>query len=122
MPGASTAYNATRAVLLAGDLRIARTALARLRGLIGTTAEEFRAGKGLWIVPCEGVHSFGMKFAIDVIYLDRQNRVIHLVRKLKPSRLAAVKLRSRSVLELPSGEIERSGTSIGDRIEISDIP
>ena len=65
------AFNQTRQAYLATALAVADTHWSRLRGLLGLTSSDFRNGSGLWIVPCHGVHTLGMGFPIDVIYLDR---------------------------------------------------
>src|SRR5206468_12851172 len=72
------AYNRTRKTYLATDLAVANTHWSRLMGLMGTPPADFPAGKGLWIVPCRGVHSMAMRFPIDVIYPDRTKQVVHL--------------------------------------------
>ena len=74
----SSAFNATRQTSLADDLRIADTHWTRLRGLLGASAAQFAQGQGLWIVPCRGVHTLGMSFAIDAIYLSAESTVVHL--------------------------------------------
>jgi uncharacterized membrane protein (UPF0127 family) len=79
----------------------------------------FRAGQGLWIIPCRGVHTLAMRFPIDVLYLDRANNVVHLQAELKPWRFAPVRIAAASVLELPVGTILRTQTVIGDLIDIS---
>src|SRR5579863_5737333 len=95
------AFNQTRQTYLATALAVADTHWSRLRGLLGLTSGDFRNGYGLWIVPCHGVHTLGMGFAIDVVYLDRGNAVIHIQRDLKPWRFAPVRMLAASVLELP---------------------
>lgn len=111
------AFNQTRQVLLATALVPADTFWLRLRGLIGTN--DFGNGSGLWIVPCHGVHTWGMRFPIDVIYLDRARTVIHIESNLKPWRFAPVKIRAVSVLELPCRTVMQTGTALGDKIEIT---
>lgn len=76
-------------------------------------------GEGLWIVPCEAVHTFFMKFAIDILYLDRKRRVKKTVRGLAPWRFSA-HLPAHSVLELPAGMIELTGTRKGDELEFQE--
>ena len=112
------AVNRSRGICLAENVRIARTHWTRLRGLIGTDKSSFRPGQALWIVPCRGVHTLAMHYPLDVIYLDRSGYVVDLQAGVKPWRFAPVHLRAASVLELPSGVIERSGTVVGDQIEI----
>ena len=63
------ALNRTRQTCLATALAVADTHWTRLRGLLGLSPNDFGNGRGLWIVPCRGVHTLGMGFAIDVVYL-----------------------------------------------------
>jgi uncharacterized membrane protein (UPF0127 family) len=85
------AFNRTRSTYLATELLIARTHWTRFRGLMAKDASRFRPGQGLWIVPCHGVHTFAMRFAIDVLYLDQERFVIHIEEALKPWRMAAIR-------------------------------
>jgi hypothetical protein len=78
-----------------------------------------RSDEAMWVVPSRGVHTFGLRFPIDVIYLDDQNRVIHLVENLGPLRIAPLRWQAASVLELPALSICGSGTQVGDQIMIS---
>jgi hypothetical protein len=113
------AFNKTRQAFLATDVRVAATHWTRLRGLIAYKPETFSVGQGLWIVPCHGVHTWAMRFAIDAVYLDRNNQVVHTEENLKPWRFAAVCAESASVLELPAHTIWHSGTKLGDQIELT---
>jgi len=112
------AFNRTRSTYLATDLIIARTHWSRFRGLMATNSSTFPRGRGLWINPSHGIHTFAMRFAIDAVYLDRERNVIHLEEDLKPWRVAAVRVQAASVLELPTGTIRESSTMQGDRIDI----
>jgi uncharacterized protein len=111
--------NTTRDKCLATSLAIADGHWSRLRGLLGLGADDFGNGRGLWIVPCHGVHTLGMGFAIDVIYLDRAMNVIHVESELRPWRFAPVRVDAASVLELPCRTAMGTGTCVGDRIEIT---
>jgi hypothetical protein len=117
MPG-HQAFNQTRQLYLATRLSIANTHWTRLRGLLGTAAGDFSNGRGLWITPCRGVHTLAMRFPIDVIYLDRSGRVVHVEHNLQPWRFSPVRLQANSVLELPSHTVARTETALGDKIEI----
>ena len=118
-PGSTRyAFNRTRRVYLATQLSIAATHWTRLRGLMCTEAGSFHAGRGLWIVPSRGVHTFAMRFPIDVVYLDEEKTVVHLEQDLKPWRVAALRMQAASVIELPRNILHTTGTSIGDEIEI----
>ena len=74
-------------------------------------------GEGLLIEPCTWIHTFGMAFPIDVIYLDGEGAVIHSCHSLRPNRLGPFVRRAHSVLELPAGTIVGSGTKVGDQLE-----
>ncbi len=113
------ALNRTRQAYLARHLRVADTHWSRLCGLMGTDAGTFPVGQGLWIVPSRGVHTFAMRFPIDVVYLDGDKVVVHLEENLKPWRVAPVRLRATSVLELPGNTLTSTQTAIGDEIEIA---
>jgi uncharacterized membrane protein (UPF0127 family) len=107
--------NATRGTQLADRADIADTSARRRTGLLKHTG--LAAGEGLWIVPCEGVHTFRMKFVIDVLFLDKKRRV----KKMRPNmakRKIALSLMSHSTLELPAGTIEATGTRVGDQLEL----
>ena len=112
------AFNRTRTTYLATELMIARTHWTRFRGLMATDASRFRRGQGLWISPSHGVHTFAMRFPIDVVYLDRERIIIHVEEELKPWRVAAIRIQATSVLELPIGAIRESQTALGDQVDI----
>jgi uncharacterized protein len=113
------AFNQTRQAYLATALAVADTHWTRLRGLLGLQSSDFRNGSGLWIVPCHGVHTLGMGFPIDVVYLDRAMTVIHIQNELKPWRFAPVRRQAASVLELPCRTAAETSTAVGDKIEIT---
>lgn len=106
--------NLTRGVLLADAAELADTSGKRRTGLLKHTS--LPAGEGLWIVPCESVHCFFMKFTIDVLYLTRDRKVRAMRPQMKPWRISAC-LSAHSVLELPAGTLEQTGTQKGDQIE-----
>jgi uncharacterized membrane protein (UPF0127 family) len=109
--------NLTRNTLLATCMEVADSASTRNKGLLGR--ERLAPGEGLWIRPCEAVHTFWMRFPIDLVYLDRKNRIRKLCGAVQPWRLSAC-LTAHSVLELPSGTIRDTQTQIGDTLEFSD--
>ena len=116
--GERYAYNRTRQAYLATNLRVADTHWSRFRGLMATDAARFPQGSGLWIVPCRGVHSFGMRFAIDVVYLNSEQKVVYLQENLRPWRMAPVRFSASSVVELPPGTIRQTQTGVGDVIDV----
>ena len=111
-------YNKTRETFVATEAVVADSYVRRLVGLLGKTQSWARLGTGLWIVPSRGVHTIGMLFAIDVIYLDAANRVIHLVEHMGPFRISPIRIRCASILELKSRSIYLSNTQIGDELLI----
>jgi len=106
--------NITRGVSLGDSIDVADSSAKRNVGLLKHRGLD--AGHGLWIVPCEGIHTFFMKFAIDVVYVDRKHRVRKALRAMGPWKLSFC-LTAHSVLELPSGVIAASGTEKGDQLE-----
>jgi len=111
------AFNRTRATYLATDLIIAGTHWSRFRGLMATNSSHFPRGRGLWIRPSHGIHTFAMRFPIDAVYLDRDRIVVHLEEGLKPWRVAPIRIAAASVLELPIGTVQESATALGDQID-----
>jgi uncharacterized membrane protein (UPF0127 family) len=114
-----SAFNRTRGAYLATELSVAGTHWTRFMGLMALGANEFGAGRGLWITPSHGVHTLAMRFPIDVLYLDREGVVLLAQSELKPWRVAPVRRQAASVLELPPSTLRTTQTAIGDRIEIS---
>jgi uncharacterized membrane protein (UPF0127 family) len=113
------AFNRTRQAYLATQLSIAETHWSRFRGLMGAGTGDFPPGQGLWIVPSHGVHTLGMRFSIDVAYLDSNHVVVHIESGLKPWRVAPIRLNADSVLELPENTLAATGTRVGDQIKIA---
>src|SRR3954464_7830319 len=111
------ARNRTRGTVVADRVLKAADYESRSRGLLGR--DSMGAGEGLWIVPCPMIHTFFMRFAIDVLFLDKELRVARVMEDLKPWRLSPWVLRARSVLELPGGSL-RGSVKKGDQLEISD--
>ena len=110
--------NRTRNTVLATHLAVANSGEARRKGLLGKT--QMNCGEGLWIIPCECIHTFFMRFPIDVIYVDRKLRVKKLTPDLVPWRLSGC-LMAHSVLELPVGTINASCTELGDKLELAPV-
>jgi uncharacterized protein len=111
-------YNKTRETFVATDVTVADSYVRRLVGLLGKTKRWTRLGTGLWIVPSRGVHTVGMLFPIDVIFLSKDKEVVHVDEYVRPFRISKFSLKSSSVLELPPHTIYRSGTQVGDRLDI----
>jgi uncharacterized membrane protein (UPF0127 family) len=114
-------YNKTRETFVATEAILADSYLRRLVGLLGKTRRWAQLGRGLWIVPSRGVHTIGMMFPIDLIFLGKEKEVVHIEEHVRPFRISAVSLKATSVLELPPHTIYRSGTQVGDRLEIAPV-
>jgi len=109
--------NATRKTWLATKVRKADNFLTRLVGLL--KRKNLGPEEALWLMPSKGIHTVGMKFPIDVVFLNRGNTVVGLVQGMAPCRLSSIHFTSYSVLELPTGTIRKSRTEVGDQFEIS---
>ena len=109
--------NLSKQTWLATKVRKADNFVTRLVGLLKRTT--LGPEEALWLMPSKGIHTIGMKFPIDVVFLNKAHRVIGLISAMAPYRLSSVHLRSFSVLELPNGTIRKSRTEIGDQFEIS---
>jgi uncharacterized membrane protein (UPF0127 family) len=111
-------YNQTRDTFVATEVSVANTYLRRLVGLLGKTKRWARPGRGLWIIPSHGIHTVGMLFPIDLIFLDQTKQVVHIEEHVRPFSISKISIRANSVLELPTHTVFRTGTCIGDRLEI----
>ncbi len=109
--------NETRSRQVADHVERAASFGARLLGLMGR--EALSEGHGLWIDPCNSVHTFFMKFAIDVLFLDRDHRVVRVVADIPPRRMTRVHWRAVSCVELRAGTAQRSGTVAGDQLRLA---
>ena len=109
-------FNETRESFVSLAVTPADTHLARLRGLVGRL--RLRADEGIWVLPSQGVHTIGVLFAIDLIYLDAANRVVHVIESFGSGRIGPLHLRCASVLELPVRTIYSSETQVGDSLLI----
>jgi uncharacterized membrane protein (UPF0127 family) len=104
--------NQTRGTLLTERCRIARSLKDRTIGLLGTNG--LAAGHGLWIERSPSIHMFFMRYAIDVVFIDRHGRVVRVVENLRPWRIVAWVRGARDCIELPAGSVRPTGTVAGD--------
>src|SRR3989338_5720124 len=114
-----TIRNATRNTMIAQEAVKADTFLKRMRGLLGRAF--LATGEALVIVPCQSVHMLFMRFAIDVVFLDRNNRVAGLCVGLQPFSFSPVFWKSACAIELPAGTIKKTNTCIGDHIHLPKV-
>jgi uncharacterized membrane protein (UPF0127 family) len=109
-------FNRSRESFLGVRVALADTSLTRLKGLLGR--DHLKPDDGIWLIPSCGVHTMGMLFAIDLIYLDAANRVIRLIGNLAPWRISPILIECSSILELQTGAICSSNTQMGDELLI----
>jgi uncharacterized membrane protein (UPF0127 family) len=107
--------NLTRGTIIAERAEVASSGPKRSKGLLGRKALD--PGGGMWIIPCESVHTFFMQFALDLIYLDRKHRIKKLRSNVGPWRMSAC-LTAHSIIELPCGTIKNSESQVGDLLQI----
>ena len=111
--------NITRGRLLADKAREARSFWARFQGLMGQAS--LPVGEGLHLVPCNSIHTFFMRIPIDVAFLDAQGRIVKKFDALPPWRATTVYFKAQSVLELPAGTLQASGTQEGDMLSFEGV-
>ena len=110
------ARNASLNKVIADRVDVAATRVSRAVGLLSRSG--LKPGEALWIVPSRGVHTWGMRFAIDVVALDEAGTVIDCVSNLKPWRLRLPRRGTAGVLELPAGTLAASGTAVGHHVRL----
>ena len=109
-------FNLTRSAVLAEQAKIATSLGQRMKGLLGKPS--LVANEALVLKPCTAIHTFFMRFAIDVLFLDKNMRIIRLIQNMLPNRLSPAVWSSQMVIELPAGRINQTYTQIGDTIEL----
>ena len=107
--------NKTRGIVLADRARLADTFWTRMVGLLDRVSLE--KGEALVITRCQSIHMFFMRFPIDAVFVDKNNRVVGVIKNIKPYHLSPIFFNSTCCLELPSGIVEHSKTSLADLIE-----
>jgi uncharacterized protein len=117
MAGPFVVQNRDRGTLLGARVRLADTPRTRRIGLL--KHDRLQSGEGLWIFPTQAIHTFGMQFPIDVVFLDSSLTVRRIYRALPPRRLTRFVWRAQSVLELPPDSLAATGTIVGDRLQFS---
>ncbi|MCL5950803.1 MAG: DUF192 domain-containing protein [Chloroflexi bacterium] len=110
------AINLTRRAVLMEKGTVAASAWSRMRGLLGHAP--LRAGEGLVLRGEKAIHTVGMGFPIDILFLGRDGRVIHLMRSVRPFRFSPMVWAATDVVELPAGTLELTSTAVGDQIEL----
>ena len=108
--------NTTRNTVLGERIGVAETSLTRMVGLLGKRGLE--PGTGLLIIPSQAIHTVAMKFPIDVLFVDKKWKVVHLCSAMPPNRLTGIHWRARCVIELPTGKISQTSTEVGDQLSV----
>ena len=103
-----------RQVVLGDRIAVAERWWPRFRGLLGR--RELTRGEGLWLRPCRAVHMMGMRFPLDIAFVDREGVVVAAYSNLRPGARTRWHRRAQGALELPAGTLEASGTREGDQI------
>ena len=109
------ARNLTTNEIIADKVRIANDFKSRSIGLLNRSS--LGAGEGLLIKPCNAIHTFFMKFPIDVLFLDSNGKIVKIVRSLKPWKLCVPVIKGYMTLEIPDNSIDKINVKIGDLIE-----
>lgn len=110
-------FNQSKNVLIADQAALADTFWTRMKGLLGRP--KLSAGEALIITRCQSIHMFFMRFAIDAIFVDKNNCVVGLLEGIKPFRLSPIFRRASYVIELRSGTIVATKTAVGDQLDVS---
>jgi uncharacterized protein len=116
---ASTLINERTGAAVATAVEVAETRASRRQGLLGRNT--LAPSAGLMLTPCMAVHTAFMRFAIDVIFVDREGRAVQIVADLRPWR-AAASMWARAVIELPGGTAAARGIRLGDRLFLAPPP
>ena len=109
-------YNQTRECFLSLGVTPADTTFTRLKGLIGRL--RLKVDEGLWVVPSCGIHTMGVLFPLDLIYIDENHQVVHVIEHFPRFGISPLKTQAASVLELPTHTIYSSQTQPGDQLVI----
>ena len=107
-------FNTKSHAVLGERVKPAHTFLTRLIGLLGS--KELPEQTGLWLKPCGGIHTIGMKYPIDVVFLDKNKKISKSASAIPPNRFCSAGRRTKSVLELPAGTLSRLNIKVGDQL------
>lgn len=113
----ATVKNLRTGLWLAQEVRVAQSLWDKAKGLLGQSG--LAPDAGLYIVPCQSIHSFFMRFSFDAVFVDETWRVLRLIEAMPPWRISPIVWRAKGVLELPAGTIGASGTQQGDLLQPS---
>ena len=100
--------------VLATDLEVATSLWSRFLGLMGRRS--LPAGHGLWLAPCSQVHTFFCRFPMDVAFVDREGRILHIAHAMRPWRVGRLVFGAKAAVELPGGTLRAAGVDRGNRL------
>lgn len=103
--------------IIASDVYNANNIITRTIGLLGK--KSLSPEKGILISPCNGIHSIGMRFEFDAVFLDKNGQILYIIEKMKPFNLSKIVRKAKKVLELAGGTVEKFGLKVDDIIEFS---
>jgi hypothetical protein len=106
--------NVTKEVVITQQARFATSLGQRMKGLLGQ--DSLAANEALILKPCSSIHTFFMRFAIDVLFLDKNMQIVRLVQDMPPNRLSPIVWASKMAIELPAGKISQTNTQVGDKV------
>ena len=106
-------------VPLASRAQMARSLRDRLVGLLGRSVLD--EGEGLILLTCRSIHTIGMRFAIDAVFVDGRWQVVHICNALPPWRMSPIVWRASAVVELPAGTVGRTHLAVGDRVVLEPV-
>ncbi len=109
-------FNVTRGVVIAHQAKLATSLGQRMKGLLGQAS--LSDNEALILKPCSSIHTFFMRFAIDVLFIDKNLQIIRLVQNMPPNRTSPIVWASRMAIELPAGKISQTNTQLGNTIAI----
>ncbi|MFH0762554.1 MAG: DUF192 domain-containing protein [Candidatus Omnitrophota bacterium] len=104
--------NKTKNKALAEDAVMASSLFSRMKGLLGR--KEFKKGQALILAPCNSIHTLFMRFPIDIVFLDKNKRILRIIPSLQPFRLSGIYFNAAYAVELPAGTAEDRSSSLGD--------
>jgi len=108
--------NKTNSFVVAEEAIVANTPFKRMKGLLGR--KELKESQALVLDPCNSIHTFFMRFPIDILFLDKNNKIIKTISCLKPFRLTSIYFNSAFAIELPSGKIQSLSIRKGDNLSL----
>ena len=108
--------NQTKNTILAEDVVLAKTPFRRIKGLLGRKV--FLPGQALILEPCNSVHTFFMRFPIDILFVDKNYKIIKVLLKLNPNKISRIYWHSSRVIELPVGRLNLTDTQVQDQLQL----